>query len=127
MLIDHFVEKHRQRSGKRIDRVEREVVDALNQYDWPGNVRELENTIERAVVLASGTTLTAQSISLLGATSAPTSGLPSTRLHQNLEWVERETIRRALDQAGGVKKDAAELMGISQRALSYYLAKYRID
>ena len=43
------------------------------------------------------------------------------RLHQNLEWVERETIRRALDQAGGVKKDAAELMGISQRALSYYL------
>jgi predicted transcriptional regulator len=37
------------------------------------------------------------------------------------------TIRRALDQAGGIKKDAAELMGISQRALSYYLAKYRID
>ena len=49
------------------------------------------------------------------------------RLHQNLEWVERETIRRALEQAGGVKKDAAEAMGISQRALSYYLAKYRID
>ena len=44
------------------------------------------------------------------------------RLHQNLEWVERETIRRALEQAGGIKKDAAELMGISQRALSYYLA-----
>jgi DNA-binding NtrC family response regulator len=127
MLIDHFVEKHRQRSGKRIDRVERDVVDALNRYDWPGNVRELENTIERAVVLASGTTLSVEAISLLGATSAPTSGLPSTRLHQNLEWVERETIRRALDQAGGVKKDAAELMGISQRALSYYLAKYRID
>ena len=41
--------------------------------------------------------------------------------------MERETIRRALDNAGGVKKDAAELMGISQRALSYYLAKYRID
>ena len=41
--------------------------------------------------------------------------------------LERETIRRALEQAGGVKKDAAELMGISQRALSYYLAKYRLD
>jgi DNA-binding NtrC family response regulator len=126
-LIDHFVEKHRQRSGKRIDRVEPGVVDALGRYDWPGNVRELENTIERAVVLATGHVLTAQSISLLGATSAPSSGLPSTRLHQNLEWVERETIRRALDQANGIKKDAAELMGISQRALSYYLAKYRID
>jgi transcriptional regulator with GAF, ATPase, and Fis domain len=127
MLIDHFVEKHRQRSGKRVDRVEHGVVDTLSQYDWPGNVRELENAIERAVVLATGTTLTAQSVSLLGATSAPPTGLPSSRLHQNLEWVERETIRRALEQAGGVKKDAAELMGISQRALSYYLAKYRID
>ncbi|HLG57371.1 MAG TPA: sigma-54 dependent transcriptional regulator [Vicinamibacterales bacterium] len=127
ILFEHFVEKHRQRSGKRVDRVEDGVVEALAGYDWPGNVRELENTIERAVVLATGPTLTLQSISLLGATSAPSSGLPSTRLHQNLEWVERETIRRALEQAGGVKKDAAELMGISQRALSYYLAKYRID
>ena len=126
-LIDHFVEKHRQRSGKRIDRVDPGVSEALGRYDWPGNVRELENTIERAVVLATGHELTEQSISLLGATSAPTSGLPSTRLHQNLEWVQRETIRRALEQASGVKKDAAELMGISQRALSYYLAKYRID
>ena len=53
--------------------------------------------------------------------------LPSLKLRQNIEWVERETIRRALESAGGVKKDAAELMGISQRALSYYLAKYRID
>jgi 3-methyl-2-oxobutanoate hydroxymethyltransferase len=127
VLIDHFVEKHRQRTGKRIERVEPEVVDALKGYNWPGNVRELENTIERAVVLATGPIVTSSSISLLGATSSPSSGLPSPRLHQNIEWVERETIRRALQQSGGVKKDAAELMGISQRALSYYLAKYRID
>jgi DNA-binding NtrC family response regulator len=127
VLIDHFVEKHRQRTGKRIDRVDQEVVESLQRYDWPGNVRELENTIERAVVLATGPVLTQQSISLLGATSTTSSGLPSLRLHQNLEWVERETIRRALEQSGGIKKDAAETMGISQRALSYYLAKYRID
>ena len=127
VLMEHFVEKHRQRTGKRIDGVDRGVVDALQHYDWPGNVRELENTIERAVVLATGPKLTAASVSMIGATTPPSSGLPSLRLHQNLEWVERETIRRALDQAGGIKKDAAELMGISQRALSYYLAKYRID
>jgi DNA-binding NtrC family response regulator len=127
VLIEHFVEKHRQRTGKRIDRVEDDVVAVLARYEWPGNVRELENTIERAVVLATGPTLTVASVSLLGATSAPTPGLPSLRLHQNIEWTERETIRRALEQSAGVKKDAAELMGISQRALSYYLAKYRID
>ena len=127
VLLEHFVEKHRQRTGKRIDTVDAGVVEALQRYDWPGNVRELENTIERAVVLATGPALTTASVSMVGATSPPSSGLPSLRLHQNLEWVERETIRRALDQSGGVKKDAAELMGISQRALSYYLAKYRID
>ena len=63
----------------------------------------------------------------MGATPAPTAGLPSLRLHQNVEWVERETIRHALEQSRGVKKDAAELMGLSQRALSHYLSKHRID
>src|SRR5215207_2591325 len=127
VLIEHFVEKHRQRTGKRVERMDEGVTTALERYDWPGNVRELENTIERAIVLTTGPVITAAAISLVGATSPSSTGLPSMRLHQNLEWVERETIRRALDQAGGVKKDAAELMGISQRALSYYLAKYRID
>jgi DNA-binding NtrC family response regulator len=127
VLMDHFVDKHRQRTGKRIDGVDPGVGDALQRYDWPGNVRELENTIERAVVLATGPVLSTASVSMIGATSAPPAGLPSLRLHQNLEWVERETIRRALEQSGGIKKDAAEQMGISQRALSYYLAKYRID
>jgi DNA-binding NtrC family response regulator len=127
VLVDHFVEKHRQRTGKKIDRVDDGVTAALERYEWPGNVRELENTIERAVVLTTGSVITSSAISLVGATSTSSTGLPSMRLHQNIEWVERETIRRALDQAGGIKKDAAELMGISQRALSYYLAKYRID
>ena len=127
VLVDHFVDKHRQRTGKRIDGVADEVVQALQRYDWPGNVRELENAIERAVVLATEPMITTASISMLGATATPAPGLPSLRLHQNLEWVERETIRRALEQAGGVKKEAAELMGISQRALSYYFAKYRMD
>ena len=127
VLMEHFVEKHRQRTGKRIDGVDEGVAETLQRYDWPGNVRELENTIERAVVLTTGPILTTASVSMIGATSAPSPGLPSLRLHQNLEWVERETIRRALEQSGGVKKDAAEQMGISQRALSYYLAKYRID
>ena len=114
------------RQAHRADRGRRRQV--LQRYDWPGNVRELENTIERCGRARRPMRRSpAAAISLLGATSTPAPGLPSLRLHQNLEWVERETIRRALEQAGGVKKDAAELMGISQRALSYYLAKYRID
>jgi DNA-binding NtrC family response regulator len=126
-LIEHFVRKHAQRTGRKVDRIEDGVLTALQQYDWPGNVRELENTIERAVVLSNGPVITARAVSVLGSVAPQSSGLPSLRLRSNIEWVEKETIRRALESARGVKKDAAELMGISQRALSYYLAKYRID
>jgi DNA-binding NtrC family response regulator len=126
-LVEHFVRKHAQRTGRRFDRIDDALLARLQQYDWPGNVRELENTIERAVVLSTGPAINARAISVLGAAAPQTSGLPSLKLRQNIEWVEREKIRRALESSGGIKKDAAELMGISQRALSYYLAKYRID
>ena len=126
-LVEHFVAKHAQRIGRRIERIEEAVMPMLQRYDWPGSVRELENTIERAVVLTTGPIITTDSVSLPGVLPTQSIGLPSLGLRQNIEWVERETIRRALDSARGVKKDAAELMGISQRALSYYLAKYRID
>ncbi|HKT78843.1 MAG TPA: sigma-54 dependent transcriptional regulator [Vicinamibacterales bacterium] len=126
-LADHFVHKHAQRIGRTIERIDDAVLKALQQYDWPGNVRELENTIERAVVLSPGQAITSSSITGLSPAPPSSTLLPSLKLHQNLEWVESETIRRALDSAHGVKKDAAELLGISQRALSYYLSKYHID
>jgi DNA-binding NtrC family response regulator len=126
LLVDHFVRRFSASMGKPLLEVDPAVLDELTRYDWPGNVRELENTIERAVVLATGRTLTRDTVWLMGAAAPPASaGLPSLGLHQNVEWAERETIRRALERAGGVKKDAAELMGISQRALSHYLLKYK--
>ena len=127
VLAEHFVRKHQQRTGKRIERIEEGVYDKLAAYEWPGNVRELENTIERAVVLSTNGGISVASISVLGVTSGQSSTLPSLKLRTNIEWIEQETIRRALDSAGGVKKDAADSMGISQRALSYYLAKYKFQ
>ncbi len=127
ILVEHFIAKHAQRAGKRIEGIEPVVMETLKSGDWPGNVRELENTVERAVVLSPTPIIGPDVVRLLGATTAATGGLPSLNLRQNLDWTERETVRRALEGAGGVKKDAAEAMGISQRALSYYLAKHRID
>ena len=127
-LVEHFVQQARAAHRHGASTASTTACSpALQQYDWPGNVRELENTIERAVVLSPGPVITARAVSVLGAAAPQATGLPSLKLRQNIEWVERETIRRALENAGGVKKDAAELMGISQRALSYYLAKYRLE
>src|SRR5688572_30364296 len=128
LLVQHFVARFAERTGKTIDGVDDKAMTELSRYEWPGNVRELENTIERAVVLTTAPLLTSRTVWLMSATATPaTAAVPSLRLHQNLEWAERETMRRALEQARGVKKDAAELMGISQRALSHYLAKYRME
>jgi DNA-binding NtrC family response regulator len=127
VLVEHFVSKHAQRAGKRITGLATGVLESLQAAEWPGNVRELENTVERAVVLTQAATIGPESVRLVGVPGAASSGLPSLILRQNVDWVERETVRRALEASGGVKKDAAELMGISQRALSYYLAKHRVE
>jgi two-component system, NtrC family, response regulator AtoC len=127
VLVEHFIEKHAQRAGKRIDGVESGVMEALQSSEWPGNVRELENTIERAVVLSPGRIINPDVVRILDVLSTRSQNLPSLNLRDNINWVEQETVRRALERAGGVKKDAAELMGMTQRALSYYLAKHRID
>jgi transcriptional regulator with GAF, ATPase, and Fis domain len=122
MLVAHFVDKHATRTGKPIDALEDGIVELLQAHHWPGNVRELENTIERAVVLTTGCTVERDVVTVdLPGERAP--GVPSLKLHQNIEWIERETIRRALE-VSTAKQDAASLMGISPRALSHYLAKY---
>jgi DNA-binding NtrC family response regulator len=127
MLIEHFTRKHAQRAGKRIDGLDQAALKAMQQYDWPGNVRELENALERAVVLTTTATIQPGSVFMLGAAGTAQSGLPSMNLEQNLAWAERETVKKALESAGGIKKDAAELMGISQRAMSYYVQKHKLE
>jgi len=125
MLVEYFIEKHATRNGKTIDAVEDGVIEGLQQYRWPGNVRELENTIERAVVLSTSSTIRRELVTMDVGVYTPTAGVPSLKLRQNVEWIERETIRRALEMAP-LKRQAARLMGISPRALSHYLAKYRL-
>ncbi len=126
LLVQHFVQRTSTQVGKTMQCVSADAMAALEAYDWPGNVRELENTIERAVILSQGSAIERRDVWLMPAQATATPSLPSTRLHDNLTWTERETVTRALAQAGGVKKDAAELMGISQRALSHYLAKHQL-
>ena len=125
MLAEYFLHKHATRNGRSIGAIEDDAVAWLQQHRWPGNVRELENTIERALILTTGSTITRDAIMLEArvADSRPAAGIPSLSLHQNIEWMERETIRRALAMSTE-KRQAARLMGISPRALSHYLTKH---
>src|ERR1700723_2302996 len=57
LLVQYFVRKFGIKSGRAIESISMETMDALRNYSWPGNIRELENVIERAVILSSGTAL----------------------------------------------------------------------
>lgn len=126
VLAAHFATKHARQAGKQVDGIEESAMQALERYHWPGNVRELENTIERAVVLATGPVINPHCLALTP-TASEASALPSTLLRYNIDWVERETVKRALGSTHGVKKDAADMIGVSQRALSYYLSKHNLQ
>ena len=129
VLVEHFIAKHAQRAGKRIDGVDAgRDRGAAAPPTGRATCASSRTPIERAVVLSHGAVGQRSTPCASSApASPPPAGLPSLNLRQNLDWAERETVRRALEAAGGVKKDAAEMMGISQRALSYYLAKHRVD
>ncbi|MGE5360132.1 MAG: sigma-54-dependent transcriptional regulator [Bacteroidales bacterium] len=128
LLVDHFVRKHAPRVGRRIDRVETAALEILEDYGWPGNVRELENTVERAIVLSPGPVIGAGSVSILRRPERQHESpvLPSKILRDNVEWAERETVCQALAATHGMKKNAADMIGVSQRAFSYYLAKHNL-
>jgi transcriptional regulator with GAF, ATPase, and Fis domain len=121
-LANYFIGKHARLNGKLIARLDDEVIWALQQQRWPGNVRELENAMERAVVLSSGPSIAAEAI-VMKAAPVRSDRMPSLNIRRNVEWIERETIRCAL-RMSSAKRDAAHVMGISPRALTYYLNKY---
>jgi len=123
MLVAYFIDKHATRNGKTIEAVEDGVIEWLQKHRWPGNVRELENTIERAVVLSTSSTIRRDVVTMDVGIETMAAAVPSLKLRQNVEWAERETIRRALEMSP-LKRQAARLMGISPRALSHYLTKY---
>jgi transcriptional regulator with GAF, ATPase, and Fis domain len=122
LLTAYFVEKHASRMGRSIVGPDESAMARMVEYRWPGNVRELENAIERAVLLTPGTCITEQSL-VIGSTRPRSATIPSLNLHYNVEWIERETIRRALEMSS-VKRRVARVLGITPRALAYYLNKH---
>ncbi len=126
LLARSFLASFSKKLGKPFRDFSPEALGRLASCDWPGNVRELENAVERAVALGSGPSVLPEDLSDLGAGTPSGPHLPTLDLHENLGWITRQTILRSLEKVNGRKKEAAALLGISQRALSYYLRKYQI-
>ncbi len=134
VLARHFLDKLRERTNHRVHDLSEMALSRLEEYDWPGNVRELENVMERALVLAEDDILAEEDLPFLPAgdaldTSLIDAALPGTGvdLNQAVEGLEERLLRKALEQAKGVKAEAARLLGLKTSALYYKLEKYGIE
>jgi DNA-binding NtrC family response regulator len=136
-LVEHFIDKLRRRTNSPVTAVSERALARLRSYPWPGNVRELENVVERALVLSDSELLGAEDLPALGGNgklpplTAPQDehGFPEGGLDLNsaMEGMEERLLRRALEQSGGVKAEAARLLGLKPSALYYKLEKYGIE
>ena len=124
LLIQTFLQNACARAGKRIE-LSSGAISALTAYRWPGNVRELENTIERLVVFSRGSVIDVSDLPFKA--TGPDlherlfADLPS------LDEIERRYLLHVIEQVGGNRTRAAEVLGIDRRTLYRMAERFSID
>ena len=100
------------------------TLEWLQTLPWPGNVRELKNALQTGIILCHNGRILPEDLQL---DDAPLAKMLLEANDFSMEQSEKEAIIRALKQTKGIKKDAAELLGISRRAIQYKSKKYNLD
>jgi len=135
-LARRFLTEFARSLGKPEPRLSPDAAAALRQHAWPGNVRELRNVVERAVLLCDDGEIRPEHLSL-GLAPQPSSSQPlapveddeppsTGSLSDELRAVERRRILEALDHCAGNQTRAAEMLGITRRALILRLEAYGV-
>jgi len=130
-LVTHFARQSAEKLGRPVSLTPRALA-ALTGHSWHGNVRELRNAIERAAVLSPSGRLDVEDFALAQNGKSNGNGVyvpvPGTyELKPQIEYLERATIGRALEAAGGSRREAAHLLGVSLRTLFYKLRRYSLE
>jgi two-component system response regulator HydG len=139
LLLNHVIERSREKLGKVIEGMDAAARNALVAYNWPGNVRELENTVENMIVLAHGSRLTMADVPSYIAHSAPPAGESETAIIRadhaaqptaitlagmNLAELEKKAIEETLASVQGNREQAAKILGIGERTLYRKIKEY---
>ena len=127
-LAEHLLDRH----GSGRWTMTSAVIEALSAYDWPGNVRELANVIERASILAEGTTIDVSDLpeEIRGAGSSGNLAFsPQSAAHESDNLAERERlhVERVLHRKNFSRVRTAKALGITRRSLYRLIKKYGID
>ncbi len=117
LLCNYYLKKLANSTNKPVTGISPDAMEKLKQYDWPGNVRELRNAIERAVVVAKGSTITVEDLPIPSTSEA-------VAQDQSLEAVERVQIKNVLEQMEWNITRSAEMLGIDRATLYNKIKKY---
>jgi len=118
LLAEHFLTRAIAASGKQVSGFTPETMTILLRHPWPGNVRELENVVERSVTLTAGGTIAPDAL-LLDTSAGPPTALSLAQFPRRptLQELTDEYVALVLQETGGDKARAADLLGISKRTL----------
>jgi transcriptional regulator with PAS, ATPase and Fis domain len=119
-IVHEFVRRAATRMGKDVRTVSAEAMTLLIRYSWPGNVRELEHAIERAVILARATTITARELP----PELSENGSAAIGDTLDLKAQEERLIAKALERFDGNRKKAAAALNISPVTLWRKMKEY---
>ncbi len=129
-LAQHFLQRFARDMHKPARAFSEASRSRLCAHDWPGNVRQLQHCVERSVALSSAAVIEAEGLESLSPSRQPAAdlppGLPPEGLEAYLARIEEQLLRRALEQAGGVRKQAAELLRCSYRSFRHGAEKHNI-
>jgi DNA-binding NtrC family response regulator len=131
-LAEHFLRRastSHQLATRGTPRLAADAAGVLLAYDWPGNVRELRNIMERAAILSGDRAPGAELFGkILGTQPAPGGAPADDNLHlrTRLDALERRLLEEALARSRGRKREAASLLGIDPKNLSYYMKKHSL-
>ncbi len=125
-LAMHFLRDLARENGKKAAEFAPEALRRLADHDWPGNVRELRAAVEHAVVFSTSAEIQARDLpSTLQAGASLAAGLEEAEGSAlSFDRSERQLIAKALEETGGNKTQAADLLGISRRTLYRKLIRY---
>jgi len=125
LLAESFLARSAAQRKEAVKPITESALDIMMAYPWPGNVRELENALERAVILANGDSITVESLpERVTARRAEPLVSERTPTSPTLEAIERAYIQWVLQNEGGNKSRAADMLGIDPSTLYRKLARY---
>jgi len=127
ILVKSFVDRFNREFNKKVERIDDEALAVLERHPWPGNVRELRNAIERAMILGQPPVLRISDFAFSLADPQRRKGdrileLPAEGL--DVEALERDLVRQALDRVQGNQSRAAQLLGMTRDQIRYRIEKY---